>query len=220
MLKEFLAEDSPLTTGGPVRQEVGGILRGVLNRPPRTTIYFLFRGREPLNLVIKARASIPVAVHPRIAPAMHRRLLEAWWRDYAAPRRLLAQKPDYPPQVETYLVNNLARRLNLRLPRGRIEESGYAQFPREASELTGSEGIRTALEQDRVLGLGQDSAAADQPLPPAAEVPPLDYPDASLPSPSGRGAGGEGAPPPPPSLAQAPLTPALPQGARGRRGGA
>ncbi len=27
-LKEFLHEDSPLTTGGPVRQEVGGILRG------------------------------------------------------------------------------------------------------------------------------------------------------------------------------------------------
>ena len=46
---------------------------------------------------------------------MHRRLLDAWWRDYAAPRRLLAQKPDYPPQVETYLVNNLARRLNLAL---------------------------------------------------------------------------------------------------------
>ncbi len=51
VLKEFLSEDTPLTTGGPVRQEVGGILRGVLNRPPRTTIYFLFRGREPLNLV-------------------------------------------------------------------------------------------------------------------------------------------------------------------------
>ena len=27
-LKEFLGEDSPLTSGGPVRQEVGGILRG------------------------------------------------------------------------------------------------------------------------------------------------------------------------------------------------
>ena len=160
-----------------MRQEVGGILRGVLNRPPRTTIYFLFRGREPLNLVIEARTSIPVTVQPRVAPAMQRRLLDAWWRDYAAPRRLLAQKPDYPPQVETYLVNNLARRLNLRLPRQRIAESGYQQFEREVSALTGSEGIRTALEQDRLLGLRQDNDRADQPLPPVAEVPPLDYPN-------------------------------------------
>jgi hypothetical protein len=185
VLKEFLAEGSPLTAGGPVRQEVGGILRGVLNRPPRTTIYFLFRGGEPLNLVLEARTSIPLAVQPRNAPAVHRRLLEAWWRDYAAPRRLLAKKPDYPPQVETYLVNNLARRLNLRLPRQRIEESGNQQFERELSALTGSEGVRTALEQDRVLGLVQDNAPADQPLPPVAEVPPLDYPDMP-PSPDGK----------------------------------
>ena len=89
-LKEFLREDSPLTSGGPVRQEVGGILRGILNRPPRTTLYFLFRGTEPLNLTIQARKSIPLVVQPRNNPAAHRRLLQAWWRDYAAPRRLLA----------------------------------------------------------------------------------------------------------------------------------
>ncbi len=81
-----------------------------------------------------------MTVQPRNAPAMHRRLLDAWWRDYAAPRRLLQQKPDYPPQVETYLVNNLARRLNLRLPRQRIEESGYQQFEHELSALDGQRG--------------------------------------------------------------------------------
>ena len=92
-LRDFLADENPLTTGGPVRQEVGGILRGVLNRPPRTTIYFLFRGSEPLNLVIDARTSISLIVPTRNAPALHRRLMDSWWRDYAAPRRLLAQKP-------------------------------------------------------------------------------------------------------------------------------
>jgi hypothetical protein len=178
MLKEFLSDDNPLTAGGPVRQEVGGILRDVLNRPPRTTIYFLFRGGEPLELIVQARKSIRLVVQPRNAPALHRRLLDAWWRDYAAPRRLLAQKPDYPPQVETYLVSNLARRLNLKLPRERQEESGYRQFERELGALTGSEGIRTALEQDRALGVSQDNLAADLPLPPVLDVPPLAYPDA------------------------------------------
>ena len=94
-----------------MRQEVGGILRGILNRPPRTTLYFLFRGAEPLDLTIQAGKSIPLVVQPRNNPAAHRRLLQAWWRDYAAPRRLLQQKPDFPPQVETYLVSTLARRL-------------------------------------------------------------------------------------------------------------
>ena len=59
-LKELLNEDTPLTSGGPVRQQVGGILRGVLNRPPRTTMYFLFRGNAPLELVVHARQAISV----------------------------------------------------------------------------------------------------------------------------------------------------------------
>ncbi len=166
-LKEFLQEDSPLTNGGPVRQEVGGILRGILNRPPRTTLYFLFRGNEPLHVTIQARQAIPLVVQPRNNPVAHRRLLQAWWRDYAAPRRLLQQKPDFPPQVETYLVNTLARRLNLVLPREKQEESGYRQFERELGTLAGSEGIRTAIEQDRVLGLTNAALPADQPLPAA-----------------------------------------------------
>ncbi len=177
-LKELLSEDTPLTTGGPVRQQVGGILRGVLNRPPRTTVYFLFRGREPLELTIQARKSIPLVIQPRISPPGHRRLLQAWWNDYAAPRRLLQQKPDFPPQVETYLVNTLARRLNLLLPRDRQEESGYAQFERELGALAGSEGIRTAIQQDRILGLTNAALPADQPLPAAAEVAPLEFPTA------------------------------------------
>ena len=160
-----------------MRQEVGGILRGVLNRPPRTTLYFLFRGTGPLDLTIQARKSIPLVVQPRNNPAAHRRLLQAWWRDYAAPRRLLQQKPDFPPQVETYLVNTLARRLNLALPREKQEESGYRQFERELGALAGSEGIRTAIEQDRVLGLTNAALPADQPLPAAADVAPLEFPD-------------------------------------------
>ncbi len=216
LLKEILGEDGPLTntpllSGGPVRQQVGGILRGVMNRPPRTTIYFLFRGREPLNLIVQARTLIPLTVQPRNAPGVYRRLMDAWWRDYAAPRKLLAQKPDYPPQVETYLVNTLSRRLNLAVPRDRQEESGLSQFEHEASALTGGEGIRTALEQDRVLGLAQGNLPADLPLPSVPEVAPLDYPDDNLPSPSGRRAGGAGQIPPPPPT---PLTPAASQGER------
>ena len=157
-----------------MRQEVGGILRGVLNRPPRTTLYFLFRGTEPLNLTIQAATSIPLVVQPRNNPAAHRRLLQAWWRDYAAPRRLLQQKPDFPPQVETYLVNTLARRLNLAAPAGEAGRVGLSAVRAGAGALAGSEGIRTAIEQDRVLGLTNAGLPADQPLPSVPDAAPLD----------------------------------------------
>ncbi len=148
MLKEFLSDDNPLTAGGPVRQEVGGILRDVLNRPPRTTIYFLFRGGEPLELIVQARKSIRLVVQPRNAPALHRRLLDAWWRDYAAPRRLLrkarlsAASGDVPGEQPCQAVESeVAPRAagGIRLPAIRAGTGA----------LTGSEGIRTALEQDR-----------------------------------------------------------------------
>ena len=177
VLKEFLGGDSPLTTGGPVRQQVGGLLRGILNnRPPRTTIYFLFRGTAPLEISLQARQSIPLTVRPMANPALHQRLLQAWWQDYSGEsRKFLQQKADYPPLIETYLVNSLARRLNLTLSKERIAESGYQQFEHEVGALAGSEGIRTAIEQDRVLGLTNLGLPADRPLPPAVPVPPLDW---------------------------------------------
>ena len=57
MMKESSTATRRLTSGGPVREEVGGLLRGILDRPPRTTLYFLFRGDEPLELSLQARAA-------------------------------------------------------------------------------------------------------------------------------------------------------------------
>ena len=86
LVKEILGADSPLTSGGPVRQQVGGLLRDVLvNRPPRATIYFLFRGDGPLALDLQARRPIPLQVMPRQDAVLHRQWLEAWWAEYAAP---------------------------------------------------------------------------------------------------------------------------------------
>ncbi len=177
LLKEVLNKDTPLTTGGPVRQQVGGILRGILNRPPRTTLYFLFRGEAPLEISLQAKQAISITVQPRANPALHQQLLGAWWQNYNVPRRLFEQKPDYPPVVETFLMNTLVRRLNLALPRDKISESGYQQFEHELGALAGSEGIRTAIERDRLLGLMNLGLPADRPLPPVAEVLPLEMPE-------------------------------------------
>ena len=176
-VKGLLSEQSPLTRGGPVREEVGGILRGLLNRPPRTTIYFLFRGDGPLELTLEARQSYSLTIEPRSGPPMHRRLLELWWGAYAAPPRTRQAKPEVPPMIGTYLTATLGRRLNLRLPRAAQVESAAGQFEREAGVLAGIESVRTALEQDRVLGLNNLDLPADEPLPQPEELPPLAVPE-------------------------------------------
>jgi len=176
LLREFAAEGTPLTSGGPVREQVGGILRAVLSGPSRITIHFLFRGSDPLELTVWARQPMRVSLlQPRSQPALARRLLQGWWRDYTAPERLLQPRPAYPPLVEAFLINTLARRLNLRLPEARKSESPEAQFIREVGLWVGTESIRTALAQDRVLGLVPFDLPAGEPLPPPIELAPLAF---------------------------------------------
>ena len=127
VMKRLVEEGSPLTSGGPVREQVGGILRGVLDRPPRAAIYFLFRGDKPLMLALEARQTERLPpLTPRSDPEAHRRLLQLWWKQYAKPTSLLEPKPDFPPIVDNYLTSLLARRLNLRLPEDRQTPSPQA----------------------------------------------------------------------------------------------
>jgi hypothetical protein len=175
IMKEVLESDTPLTRGGPVRDQVGGLLRGILDRPPRTTIYFLFRGNEPLHITIQARSPIPINIMTRQAPAAHQRLLNEWWRQYARSPQMLEQTPDYPPLVENYLTTTLAVKLNLRLPEAKQTKSPYAELQKEIGLNLGTESIRVALQQDRILGLNNLDMAADQPLPAPLEPPPLEF---------------------------------------------
>jgi hypothetical protein len=140
IMKEVLQGDTPLTRGGPVREQVGGILRGVLDRPPRITIFFLFRGDEPLHIVLQARTPIPINIAARQAPAqVYQRLLGDWWRQYARPPRLLEQKPDYPPLVQNYLTTSLAVKLNLPLPEAKTANSSHADLEKEIGLNLGTE---------------------------------------------------------------------------------
>lgn len=177
VMREILDRDTPLTSGGPVRKEVRGILRGVLDRPARTTVYFLFRDAEPLDLTLTARGPLPLNVIPRNDPIAHRRLLELWWKQYAKPANMLEPKPDYPPMVDNYLMATLARRLNLRLPEDKQTKSPYAELRQEVGFNLGTESLRLAMQQDRILGLNNLDQPADQPLPEAVNPPPLEVPE-------------------------------------------
>jgi hypothetical protein len=179
VMRGLLQSETPLTAGGPVRRQVGGILRGIFDRPPRMSLYFLFRGADVLELSIEARTPLRVRAIPRQDPAAHARLLQAWWKQYSMPRGVFETKPDYPPVVENYLLATLARRLDLRLPEEQQTPSAQAELRRELGLNLGTESLRMAMQQDRILGLNNLSQPADQPLPQPVEAPAPDLPEPS-----------------------------------------
>jgi len=121
-MKEFLDNNLPLISGGPVRKEVGGLLRGIFDRPPRTTVYFLFRAAKPLHVSLQLRktgrtdgrsASRRHRTGSRPGAAQHSppfiaACCNCGWKQYARVPWMLQPKPDYPPVLDNYLTATLA----------------------------------------------------------------------------------------------------------------
>ncbi len=155
---------------------VGGLIRGALAKPAPVHVYFLFTGDDPLEVTIQARSALTVVVAPRHDPKRNRELLDDWWKQYTAGPGLLEKEPDYPPLVKNYLASNLARRLSLILPERKQTESWQDRLAEELGLTLGTEQVRIAMQQDRILGLNNLHLPADLPL---AELPayePLAYP--------------------------------------------
>lgn len=161
-----LLEGTPLMRGGPIREQVGGLLRDVLNRPPKTELFFLFRGKNALQITVLADRPISGTVVPRRDARIHREMMAAWWNAYAASPGLLESKPEYPPLVENYLTTTLARRLKLNLPPKKQIAPWQDEVEETLGPMLGTESIRVGMIQDRILGLNDLSLPADRPLPP------------------------------------------------------
>ena len=172
-----IIEGSPLTTGGPIREQIGGLLRDILDTPPSVTVFFLFTGEEPLNLTLHSQVPHRVVVQPQHDEYAYRRLMDGWWRAYAPPPRLLQPAPDYPPLVAHYLRSMLALRLNLRLPERHQSETWQDQLRDELGLMLGTEEVRVGMLQDRVLGLNNLALPADQPLPNPITPPVIHFAD-------------------------------------------
>ena len=149
------------------------VWRDVLaNRPPRATIYFLFRGDGPLALDSRKRPGrSPLAGVPAAgcgpAPGSGS---TAWWAEVTAPPLggLGPRSRSIPPLLENYLAEApWGRRLNLRLPEPKKTESALlTRLEHEAGAMLETEvDPPTALEQDRYPrhdqpGIAGRSAAA------------------------------------------------------------
>ena len=157
------------------RRPVLRIIGEVLPDGGKTNVFFLFRGREALEVSVRSRRVDPLVLQPVADPAGHRRLLAGWWKSYTAGPGLL-KRSDYPPLVENYLQSMLARRLGLALarqPNARPWEEQYAEELRLAGQ---TELLRMAYQRERFLGPRPADEAADQPLPDPIAAPELDVP--------------------------------------------
>jgi hypothetical protein len=174
----------PVIQAAPVRRLLRDILD--ISAPRSATMYFLFRGDEPLDVTVFAPEGERVRVVPQPGPpSVHRDYLDRWWAEYTTHYRNLAKSGEYPLLVQNYLITTLARRLDLPLP-----ESGAGLFRRDDVNRTlglllGTESIRAALQKELLLGDVRDQppvgardrmTVADRPLPPPVQIPAVRYP--------------------------------------------
>lgn len=152
------------------------LLRNVLDRPAKATIYFLFRGSDRLELAIEGVGRVPLALTPRRDSRGHRELLEEWWEEYARRPGVLKAEPDYPLVVDNYLQSMLAYRLRLPLRAGDAEPSLEERLVAELGLPFGSERQRLALVRQRFLRAEAPLEPADRPLPEAAPAEELRLP--------------------------------------------
>lgn len=162
---------------GEVRYPAARILGGMIESHGKARVYFLFQGREPLELTVQSQTPYAARVMPMESQAGHRRLLAAWWKHYTSRPGPLQAKPDYPPILENYLRAMLARRLGLELPERRKGGTWKDELTGELSLLAGTESLRLGVERQRFLSPAASRATADQPLPQAIENPEPTEPD-------------------------------------------
>jgi hypothetical protein len=144
------------------------ILRQFVSVPTESTILFLFQGDAPLELTVHAPQSYPGRIVPRQDLAAYDRLLRAWWRDYSSAADGSDVAREYPPMVEEYLTDTLARRLKLPLA-GPAEGRETGLLQGELNQLFETETAR--------LELARSILAGDVPREPASELLPEELPE-------------------------------------------
>jgi len=139
------------------------VLKQFINVPSESTVYFLFRGNEPLELTVYAPQPASGQVVPRNDREGFDRLLAAWWNDYSSAAEGRDADREYPQMVEEYLAGTLSRRLKLALP-PRTQQRDQSILRGELALLAGTETARLEMAE-RVLAGSLSAEVANLPFP-------------------------------------------------------
>ncbi|MEX2169233.1 MAG: hypothetical protein WD851_07975 [Pirellulales bacterium] len=164
----------PVLETAPVRAFLRQIVG--IESPRQVTFYFLFRGDEPLDLVIFAPDGVEYSARTERRDRQHRDLFEKWWREYAAMYERIHKEAEYPAAAQTYLTALWAERLGVTMPEPREllvrdQQKGGTLLPK----LFADEAYRANISRDLMLGRF-DAGPADIALRPADSAPPLSAP--------------------------------------------
>ena len=141
------------------------------------TVWFLFRGDEPLNVSLQGTCSASQTIEVEyVRDKKYGRALNQWWREYNLQASRQSDWGDYPPFIETYTRTMLSRRLGLPLPGKRTKKKD--ELTQTLELIFDVESLRSEMIERGMLGLA-DTSLADQPLPSEVfwEYPDLDEAD-------------------------------------------
>jgi hypothetical protein len=136
--------------------------------PTNIDIWFVFIGRQPINLTIHAAQDHRVTIEPaNVGRVRQNSMTQTWWRQFELMLQEQVAASDYPPLIQAYLETMIQQRMGL-------AESGLLPEPRAAQVnpltetwnlLTSAESLQVdnlkAMMRDRSLQL----EPASQPLP-------------------------------------------------------
>ncbi|NOY29346.1 MAG: hypothetical protein GXP28_03965 [Planctomycetes bacterium] len=154
----------PVLKEEPARRILRRLLK--VETPRSVTIYYLFRGNEPFDLLPFTPNEQAVRVNPQTNERGHRRLLDEWWKQYSEHWQRLQSDPQYPPIAENFLVATFARRLNLTIPKNKKSILPWKNQKQSSAfdELFVSESYQLRVDR-QMLADGDSEASQMQPLP-------------------------------------------------------
>lgn len=161
-LNRFFASSS-ISTGGPGVQ----------------TVWFLFRGDEPLDITVSGSGSDSVRVDVEDRPFIGRGVYRQWWRQFNLQLQNQVNAGDYPPLVETYLTSMLSKRLGERIPMiTQMADPEKNEFAKTMDLIFDVESVRVQSIREMMENTVEEGPA-DIPLPMPVEwgvntIPPVD----------------------------------------------
>ena len=137
------------------------------------TVWFLFQGNEPFEISLSGASEERVLIEPNDRPVLARAAFSQWWRQFNLQMQSQARQADYPPLVETYLPEMLAKRVGRSIPlmaQGKQADKGELTETLDLIFDVESVRTKTIRELMRAPGVsGTDSATIQ--LPNALEWP-------------------------------------------------
>ena len=141
----------PAMQNAPARRLLRNFLG--IETPWQVTFYFVFRGEEPLRLIVYAPDAAEFTVRPDEDRRAHDELLDEWWDATTDRYQQVFRQAEYPVVVENFLTATWARRLGRDMPEpGLFFLRRSRQGDPWMSRLAANEAYQNNVERDLLLG--------------------------------------------------------------------